>query len=388
MDLSPQSTGLPRIQPILEFLGGTTILAVLMGLPATLHHYSTLSVPIALLSYRRVLEAGIFPATLLVIFLIYLFWVERKSSKDKPALFDLSSPAIPFMVPAVLVLLTGLVAMYVWLSWAIGRGLVRPIEWVLDGFTLSDRWTTLIGLGFVIIVAALVVARIRMHSQGTSLTTVEESAKKIPEASTTRVDMIYGWLLKPKTLKHSLFGSLAMYLLLPPATILFAYLTKTTILLVGLPWPGIFAQEVLLIGGIFTGIAYAHVFSADLFARFATSKNKETSEGARSARRVTYTVFVAACITLYSLYIYPHLPRSYGGGHPEMLNIVTNSSAIPEHLKPLFTADDGSNIYIEDIQLIDKTTEEVIFCKVQKGTPTCFAIPNSSIVSMSWCGDS
>ncbi|MCP4338822.1 MAG: hypothetical protein GY799_08015 [Desulfobulbaceae bacterium] len=80
-------TGFSWIKSALEFLGITTVLVVFMGLPSTIHHHFTFHIPIVLLSYRRVLEAGLFPAILVVLFLAYLFWVEKKTFGHKKLVY-------------------------------------------------------------------------------------------------------------------------------------------------------------------------------------------------------------------------------------------------------------------------------------------------------------
>jgi len=468
MDISTaQSTGLSRIKPTLEFLGSTTILVVLMGLPATLHQYSTLHVPIALLSYRRVFEAGLFPATLLVLFLIYLFWTERKLSGCEESVFagiadslsrrntakpnqDFTQlPFIPFIFLLILVCLTAYLAIYTWGLWGIGWVFIKPIEWVFDGFILSDRWMIVLGcsiiflcfliikkffdklgssvgialfipivfvilffviealtwglwgigwvfikpiewvfdgfilsdrwtiiLGFSIILVVFLYLLYKMRK--------EKSSLDLPTNLIKRPAGYTNFIMNSKTLKGSIIRSLFAYILGPVLVILYVYLTKSGILLIGLPWPVSFTQEALLQGGIFIGIASAHFMSVVFLGKFTTSRNKRTSEIAKNAIRVTYSIFVIACITLYSFYIYPHLPRSYGGGHPETLDIVTSGSVMPDYLGSSFKINKAGNIYIENIQLIDKTINEVIFCKVQQTTHRCFALPNSSIVGMTW----
>jgi len=416
MDLSiAQSTGLSRIKPTLEFLGNTTILVVLMGLPATVYHYSIFHVPIALLSYRRVLEAGLFPATLVVLFLIYLFWVERKSSGPEKSVlagvadtlprrhiadFYLSLPAIPFMIPAVFVCLTGALAIFLWLFWGIGWVFVKSIAWGFDELTLSGRWITFIGFSIFVLLFIGFYHGMKIIHKREITTDLSKTREDIPSLNQSTEDS-YNTPTKPinrsgmwpfppgippKTLKDSLGRSLLLYLMLPPLFMLYAYLTKTAILLVDLPWRVTerITGEVLLMGGIFMGIAYAQFMSAQLLGTFVGSQDEKASEGAKIARRMTYGVFIVACIVLYSLYIYPHLPRVYGGGHPEILDIVTDGSAIPNHLRHLFADNTSKNLYIENIQLIDKTTDEVVFCKAQQTAHICLALPNSSIVSMSW----
>jgi len=453
MDISTaQSTGLSRIQPILEFLGSTSILVILMGLPATLHQYSTFNVPIALLSYRRVLEAGILPAILVVLFLIYLDLVERNLSELKKSVFvdipyplsprktkilDLSLPTIPFIYLSIIIFFTGYLAAITWGFWGVSWVTIKPIEWLFDEFILSNRWMIVLGFNICLLVFLIKykISKKLYSSFGWSLLPsffvfiikfyewvfwgvgwviikpiewlfgkfiLSDSWMIFLGFITVLVCFIfrkyiykpaYNWVcvffgvvteIKSFTLKDALIRSLFYYLFFPVIIVFCAYLTKTGILLVGLPWHVSLTQNTLIKGGAFIGMAYAHSMSISMLSKFRVSLYKETREGAKIAIRMIYSVFVTVCIVLYSFFIYPHLPRNYGGGNPEILDVVTSGSVVPDHLRHLFTVNAFDNIYIEKIHLIDKTTDEMIFCKVQQTTHKCFALPNSSIVSMSW----
>jgi hypothetical protein len=126
--IPPQGAGLTSLKPVLEFLANTTVLVVLMGVPATIHQYSMFHVPIVFLSYRRVLVAGIVPAILTALFVAYLLWVEKRLSPSGDSVIVdtsgeyvgrrtasttsfLALPAMPFVFPGALALILGFIGM-------------------------------------------------------------------------------------------------------------------------------------------------------------------------------------------------------------------------------------------------------------------------------------
>jgi hypothetical protein len=407
-----QTTGFSKFKPTVEFLGGISILVVAMGLPATVYHYSSLHVPMALLSYRRMLEAGLLPAALVVSFLMYLFWVEQKATKgpesmivgiadraDRPRIdYSLSIVAFPVIIPAALVLLGGLVTLYLWMTWGIGWVLVSPLGWLFPELDLSDRWTAFIGFSGVAIALATSLLRPRRNRRRKQATATSQDGESSSSAAESRSHLVSANVhptrglykdfmtrsILPEKLKDAILGSLFFYLFLPPMLIFCLYSIKSGFRLLDLSWPMVFTDEFLVVSGVFMGVAYAHFMSAAAFAVLLASGSQKTNEAAMIGRRITYVIFVAACIALYCIYIYPNLPRSYGGGRPEIVDIVAEAKVIPEPLKPLFTISPSSTVYLKDVQLIDKTASEVVVCKSRDSDPRCFSLPNSSVVSMSW----
>lgn len=416
VETTSKVTGLSKIKPAVEFIGGTSILVVIMGVPATVYHYSSLHIPIALLTYRRMLEAGILPAALLLSLLMYLFWVERKPTEGQTSVIlgisdhvaqrsaryhYLELPALPFVAPAVFIIIGGFIAMYLWIFWGIGWIFERPIGWLFPDLDYSDRWTLLIGFGpAAILIIALILRRRLLDRrlagkaitrQADDVSSLEMSrghsvpgrARRTKGRSPSSYDLMERFML-PRTLKDSVLGSLAFYPLIPVMLIAVSYLIKSAFWLLDISWPAVFTNEVLLVSNIFMGVAYGHFMSEHSFSHLLDSPNQKTSQGARIGRRSTYAIFVSACIALYCLYIYPMLPRSFGGGRPEIVDIVIEAKVIPEPLKRLFPDSDSGNSYLKEVQLIDKTASEAIICKAHNSDSRCFSIPNQSVVSISW----
>lgn len=411
--MADNSKGL-SFQSILEVSARATLLVVIMGLPAMISQYVTLNIPIALLGYRRVLEAGTIPAIMTGVLVVYFMWSTRKSrerewfhnirgwlhgilrmqNKVNYGGFAAAYPAIPLLIPAILVILAGFISIYVWFIWALGWLIVKPIELLFLGSEVVDWEKTLIGIVTITVIIGLFWFRKRKLKHE-STKAENNLSDKNPRTTSTGVltptpriprrtnDPLKFWA-DPATLPQAVFGSIFSYVIIPVSIIGMTHMIRITFPLVALNWPVGLTHKVVVLTGVFMGVAYAHFLSAFQFGKFTEDANENIRQGANIASGTSYGIFVSAIVVAYSIYIFPVLPRAFGGGLPHVVNITVRANEAPPSFSQLSKKAEANMVEIFEVDLIDKIGTDIIFCKKQNGSELCFVIPNNSITSLSW----
>ncbi len=181
-------------------------------------------------------------------------------------------------------------------------------------------------------------------------------------------------------------NAVIFYLLLPSMMVALIYLIKHSVSLLGLPWPKIFSHTFIVLFGPLLGAAYAHFMTSTNTASVA--RGRLVDRGPKLVRRTSYSVFVISCVLVYSIGVYPNLPRSLGGGKPDLIGVrVSDKNVLSDVARltaDMSTAGKREGVSYTKLYLIDLNQFDVILCRKIESPAACAVIPRKAVESFYW----
>ncbi|MFX0137502.1 MAG: hypothetical protein ACFFDN_27945 [Candidatus Hodarchaeota archaeon] len=382
------SFGMGRLKSFFEIIAASTIFLIIMGVPATVFHYTTLSISISLLSYRRILEAGIIPAIIMLLFLSYFLYAERSINISNKKISDLLTfPTIPFLLPAVSLLIISMFSFWSYVFWSFGWLLTKPLFWANIKWKPNNLNLLLLGLSSVLLVLLIVV--LIKPKKKTSKDKQLTSKEKLPYS---KVRYLPDWLprdieefTKPGSYLKWLRTSILYYIFLPLGVVGGFYFVRITFLFYEFGWPHFITSNLIWIFGLITGPAYAHFMICSTPIPNPSSKEIRLI---KKSVKISYGIFILFCIITYSILIYPNLPRSFGGGKPEKVTIWATYDFIPlkkSEIKDSLSPNQKEElIEYPNLLLIDITPTDIIVCSESCPQIKGFAVSRTIVKAISW----
>jgi hypothetical protein len=386
---TPATNGISRLKSWFDIVAASTILIAMMGIPATVNHYSSLNIPISLLSYRRILEAGFIPAIIMFFFLSFIIFNKPTLKETSEKFSRLIIPAIPFLLPVLILCFAFIIFFWSYLFWFIGWIITRPLIWFKLNWPLENYILFITGIIVVMSIIIPVLYHTRKkkkkEKQALSPANTNYSDNKSREKQKDIIEDIFS----PNTLFKWFRNALYSYLTIPLTIIGFVYFIRLSCTFYGITWPSFLTSKVIWIISILCGFAYAHYTVLIMELKQINYKYSEIKL-IKISRYISYTILFLSYISIYSLFIYPILPRSLGGGKPQKVNLLVTNHLEIENVSKLVVSVDNSNrsadelIEYSNLLLVDVCASEVIICLDSEHPKEGIAISRDIVKAIKW----
>lgn len=341
------------LQTLFEVVGSSVVFIVIMGLPATIASFASYEIPISLLSYRKIIEAGVLPG-LITISLLALYIKSKETSKIKEML---SLPAIPLIFPGVILIILILIAVYSYVFWAVGFLVSRPFLLIIEKEFFSSINLFLIGFSIILLIFCAVkiknVVR-KKRNKGNEKKDIRESR------ANHEYKRKLEYVLFPQTLKQ---WYLAEFVNMGGIPILFFL----GLIFIKIAIRFYFNQSISFLNlkyscmlSILLGLPYG-LFMMNTIS--VPHLNVYITKKINFIRKFNYLLLVSTIVCFYSFIVYPHLPRSFGGGKLDKIDIILSSNILDEDINKsmnFVNYENDDNIRINDLEIIDITSSYVI----------------------------
>lgn len=382
---------LTRYEKLLKLATAGLGVVAAIGFPAVAVHMHRFGVPIRTANYSNILRAGVLPATVLLVGMLYCIAASRALAKMSLRQFLAfhSYVVIPLLVPAYLLVFVGLLCFYLIIIWAC----FWPFRYLLDSvsdISISNRGLLVFSFAFLVIISLVLLllmltrrfwinrpgrfwqfhrfffdTRRRRRLEGSD-SDGQTAKQKVQSLDFKWVWLKFLWFLPAPFVDYSVKGVLHI-------------------------WdPGISSaliHKYLMLGWVCVGVV-CFVLIAGIFLN---DPKKLGPKDSRGSAKIVATILVFLYIAFevsYSMWIYPRMHSDLGGGRPRMavlwLKQEDGAKDISTTLKNVEISSVKGLRQVGNVFIILQDKDNVLLTDEPLGPGRAVLLNKDRIMSISW----